>query len=185
LRHGEQVTIIGTPWKIESRIIGDDRRMVNAVVGDGTGELMMTWFNPYVERQLQRGRAYRFGGKVDSYRGRPVMRNPKFELLENQELHTGRITPVYPQTEGLTTSWLRKVIKNAVDAWGDDLPDFLPEQVRGEAELMRLGEALSRSTFPTTSCSSKRIRLSFDEFFLLQLGVLASQAVSGIKPQNR
>jgi ATP-dependent DNA helicase RecG len=177
LRYGEQVTIIATAWKIESRSIGDDRKMVNAVVGDGTGELMMTWFNPYVERQLQRGRAYRFGGKIDSYRGRPLMRNPKFEPIENQELHTGRITPIYPQTEGLSTSWLRKIIKHAVDAWGDDLPDFLPAGVRRETELMHLGEALSQIHFPDNQLRLEQAhrRLSFDEFFLLQLGVLGQR----------
>ena len=174
LRYGEQVTIIGTPWKIESRIIGEGRKMVTAVVGDGTGEIMMTWFNPYIERQLQHGHAYRFGGKVDSYRGRPLIRNPKFEPLENQELHTGRITPIYPQTEGLTTNWLRGVMKRAVDSWGDDFPDFLPEAVRREADLLPLGEALNQIHFPDNQLRLEQAhrRLSFDEFFLLQLGVL-------------
>ena len=175
LRYGEQVTIIATPWKIESHIIGEGRKMVTAVVGDGTGEMMMTWFNPYIERQIQRGRAYRFSGKVDSYRGRPLIRNPIHESLEKQDINTGRIRPIYPQTEGLTTSWLSGVIKKAVDAWGDDLPDFLPEDVRREADLMPLGQALSQIHFPDNQQRLEQAhrRLSFDEFFLLQLGVLS------------
>ena len=66
LKWGEEVTVIGTVWDLRSRTIGEERRLVTAVVGDGTGEMQMTWFNPYVERQLHTGHAYAFSGKVDT-----------------------------------------------------------------------------------------------------------------------
>ena len=102
LKWGEEVTVIGTVWSIKSRIIGEDRQMVTAVVGDGTGEMQMTWFNPFVERQLRTGHAYAFSGKVDSYRDYCVIRNPEFEPLDRNQLSTGRLVPVYPLTEGIT-----------------------------------------------------------------------------------
>ncbi len=76
--------------------------MVTAVVGDGTGEMQMTWFNPFVERQLRTGHAYAFSGKVDNYRHVPVIRNPQFEPLDRNQLSTGRLAPVYPLTEGIS-----------------------------------------------------------------------------------
>ena len=82
LEYGEYVTVIGTVWSLQSRLVGDNRRMVTAVVGDGTGEMQMTWFNPFVERRLRTGRAYTFSGKIDNYRGRQLIRNPEFEPLE-------------------------------------------------------------------------------------------------------
>ena len=98
LRWGEEVTVIGTVWDLKSRIIGDNRRMITALVGYGTGEIEMTLFNPFVERRLRPGQAFMFSGKIDSYRGHFLMRNPEFEPLDHQQIHTGRLVPTYPLT---------------------------------------------------------------------------------------
>jgi ATP-dependent DNA helicase RecG len=177
LRWGEEVTIIGTVWDIKSRIIGDNRRMVIALVGDGTGEIEMTWFNPFVERRLHAGQAFTFSGKIDSYRGRFLMRNPEFELLDRQQIHTGRLVPVYPLTEGITIRWLREVMSKAVEAWAAEVPDFLPADIRQQADVMPLADALAQIHFPDNMelVHAAHRRLSFDEFFLLQLGVLGAR----------
>jgi ATP-dependent DNA helicase RecG len=177
LKWGEEVTVIGTVWGIKSRIIGEDRRMVTAVVGDGTGEMQMTWFNPFVEHRLRTGHAYAFSGKVDSYRNVPVIRNPEFEPLDKNQISTGRMVPVYPLTEGITVHWLRGVMKRTIEAWAADLPDFLPEEVRQETGLVPLADALAQIHFPDgrEQLAAAHRRLSFDEFFVLQLGVLGSR----------
>jgi ATP-dependent DNA helicase RecG len=174
LQYGEHATVIGTVWSLQTRLVGDNRRMVTAVVGDGTGEIQMTWFNPFVERRLQTGHAYMFSGKLDSYRGRPLISNPEFEPLEKHQVSTGRLVPVYPLTEGISVRWLRRVIDHAVNAWAGEIRDFLPEQVRQHAHLVALGEALRQIHFPDSMerLDAAHQRLSFDEFFLLQLGVL-------------
>jgi ATP-dependent DNA helicase RecG len=177
LEFGEHVTVIGTVWSLESRLVGENRKMVTAVVGDGTGEIQMTWFNPFVERRLRSGRAYTFGGKIDSYRGRLLMRNPEFEPLERHQVHTGRLVPIYPLTEGISARWLRRIMDHAVNAWAAEVSDFLPEQVRQHSHLVTLGEALRQIHFPDNSerLEAAHRRLSFDEFFLLQLGVLGQR----------
>ncbi len=174
LRWGEEVTIIGTVWKLNSRIIGEDRRLVTALVGDGTGEIEVTWFNPFVERRLRVGQAFMFSGKVDSYRGYPVMRNPDFEPLERQPIHTGRLAPVYPLTEGISIHWLRNVMYRTVEAWAASVPDFLPPALLGAFDLLPLPMALAQIHFPDNMdlARAARRRLSFDEFLLLQLGIL-------------
>lgn len=177
LKWGEEVTVIGTVWSIKSRLIGEDRRMVTAVVGDGTGEMQMTWFNPFVERRLRAGHAYAFSGRVDSYRGVPLIRNPEFEPLDKHQISTGRLAPVYPLTEGITVHWLRGVIKRTIDSWAAGLPDFLPEEVRLQVGLLPLAEALAQIHFPEgrAQLAAAHRRLSFDEFFVLQLGALKSR----------
>jgi ATP-dependent DNA helicase RecG len=175
LRWGETVTVIGTVWDIKRRLIGEERHLITALVGDGTGEIEATWFNPYVERRLRAGQAYMFSGKIDSYRGHFVMRNPEFEPLDRQQLHTGRVVPVYPLTEGITAHWLRELMSKAVEAWADAVPDILPADIRHQADLLPLAEALKQVHFPDNMSLAEagRRRLSFDEFFLLQLAVLA------------
>lgn len=177
LRWGEEVTVIGTVWDIKSRPIGEDRRLVTARVGDGTGEMHMTWFAPFIERQLHVGHPYAFSGKVDSYRGIPTIRHPAFEPLDRNQVSTGRLVPIYPLTEGLSAQWLRKMMDRAVTTWAAEAPDFLPEVIRQENRLMSLPQALKQVHFPDSReiLTAARRRLSFDEFFMLQLGVLAAR----------
>ncbi|MGQ9766432.1 MAG: ATP-dependent DNA helicase RecG [Anaerolineae bacterium] len=177
LRWGEEVTVIGTVWDIKSRPLGEDRRLVTARVGDGTGEMEMTWFTPFVERQLRLGRAYAFSGKVDSYRGVPTMRHPAFEPLDREQVSTGRLVPVYPLTEGLSAPWLRRVMDRAVKTWAAEIPDVLPEALRREYQLLPLAQALTQIHFPDSRemLAAAHRRLSFDEFFLLQLGFLLAR----------
>lgn len=177
LRWGEEVTIIGTVWEIKSRPIGEERRLVTARVGDGTGEMEMTWFTPFVERQLHRGHAYAFSGKVDSYRDVPTMRHPAFEPLDRDQVSTGRMVPVYPLTEGLSAPWLRRVMDRAVKTWAAEVPDFLPEPLRREHQLLPLARALTQIHFPDSPemLAAAHRRLSFDEFLLLQLGFLSAR----------
>ena len=177
LKFGEEATVIGTVWDIKSRDIGSNRKLVTARVGDGTGEMQMTWFNPWIEKQLRVGQAYSFGGKVESYRSSLVMRSPEFEPLDRTLVSTGRLAPVYPLTEGLSVRWLRNVIRLALDAWGEDLPDFLPPATRERFRLMTLAQAISQIHFPDNHelIAAAHRRLSFDEFLVLQLGVLAAR----------
>ncbi len=135
----------------------------------------MTWFSPWIERQRV-GQAYSFGRKIGAYRSDIVVRNPEFEALDRAMLNTEAARPVYPLTEGLSVRWLRNVINLALDAWGDDPPD----SARGHRQdhgLMTLARASLQTHFPNNQeqLDAALRRLSFDEFLLLQLGVLAAR----------
>jgi ATP-dependent DNA helicase RecG len=177
LRYGEEVTVIGTIWQVNTQPIGDNRRIVRAVVGDGTGQMEMTFFSPYIEKQLHIGRAFVFSGKIDSFRGRLTMSNPEFEPLEREQVSTARLVPVYPLTAGLSARWLRRVMISAVKEWAASLPDYLPDTVRNRAGLMPLSVAFSQIHFPDSheALAAAHRRLSFDEFLVLQLAVLGNR----------
>ncbi len=174
LRVGEQVTIIGNVWDFGKRKTRGGRELVHAIVTDASGSIQATWFNPYVIRQLTRGRTYAFSGKVDAYLGRLVMVNPEWEPVDQALVNTARWVPVYPLTQGISQRWLRKLIKHVVDAWAPRVEDFLPEDLRRRLGLMPLAEAYRNIHFPDDEESLKaaRRRLVFDELLLLQLGIL-------------
>ena len=177
LQWGQEVTIIGTVWQIDSRTVGDNRKLISATIGDGTGEIQATWFDPYVERRLRTGRAYTFSSKIESYREHLQMRNPEFEPLEKNQVSTARLVPVYPLTQGISARWLRTVMSKAIESWVVNLQDFLPEDVRLAAKLMPLSEALIQIHFPDNEerLGAAHRRLSFDEFIILQLAVLGQR----------
>ena len=176
LWYGEDVTIIGTVEEIRLRPIrGGSMKLIDAVVGDGSGALRVTWFNqPWIAQQLTPGRAVVLSGRVDQYLGKLTMNSPEWEPLERQQLHTNRIVPVYGLTAGVTPKWLRRVINAVVERYAPRVPDPLPLSVRQSAGVIPLPQALRQIHFPDSAEDLQRAqaRLAFDEMLYLQLGVL-------------
>jgi ATP-dependent DNA helicase RecG len=174
LEYGEEVTIIGTVWQTKARETRQGGVIVTSIISDGTGTIQATWFNqPYLANRLPAGRRIVLSGKVDEYLGRLVFQSPEWEPVEKELIHTARLVPVYPLTKGLTARWLRRLMKKTVDYWSKRLPDHLPAKLRERAGLMDLETAIGQIHFPEdqVSLQQARRRLSFDEFFLIQLGV--------------
>ncbi len=175
LRVGEEVTIVGTVWETRNRETRRGLTLTETLLSDGTGTIQCTWFNqPYLARQLKPGRQVVISGRVDMYLGRLTFQSPEWEPLDRELIHTGRLVPVYPLTEGIGARWLRRLVKRSVDAWASRLQDPLPEHVREREKLMDLPTAMRQIHFPDShqSMGEARRRLVFDEFLLIQLGVL-------------
>jgi ATP-dependent DNA helicase RecG len=174
LEYGEEVTIIGNIWQTKARETRKGGVIVTSIISDGTGTIQATWFNqPYLASRLPAGRQIVLSGKVDEYLGRLVFQSPEWEPLEKELIHTARLVPVYPLTKGLSARWLRRLMKKTVDYWSKRLPDHLPTKLRERANLLDLETAIGQIHFPENEeiLKQARHRLSFDEFFLIQLGV--------------
>lgn len=185
LEYGEEVTIIGTVWETKARETRKGGVIVTSIISDGTGTIQATWFNQsYLARRLPAGRQIVLSGKIDEYLGRLVFQAPEWEPLEKELIHTARLAPVYPLTKGLSARWLRRLMKKTVDYWSKRLPDHLPARLRERANLLDLETAIGQIHFPEDQESLKRARhrLSFDEFFLIQLGAQRQRNLWRSKP---
>ncbi len=175
LRPGEQVTVLGQIWDVQSRKSQRGMHITTVTLADGSGTIQATWFNqPYLDKQFQQGRSIILSGKTDVYLGHLVMQSPEWELSNGEAIHTARLVPIYPLTEGISPRWLRRVQKRTVDYWAPRLPDPLPEDVRQDAKLVALPTAIAQIHFPDDAAKLEqaRRRLCFDEFLIIQLGVL-------------
>jgi ATP-dependent DNA helicase RecG len=176
LQYGEDLTVIGTIQSISNRSTkGGQMQITEAVLGDGTGYLRLTWFNqPWLTSQILAGKSIVVSGKIDMYLGRLVMNSPDWEPLEQDHLHTNRIVPVYPLSGHITQRWLRKIMYQTVNFWAPRIPDYLPSSIREGASVVDLATAIAQAHFPdsTATLEAARARLAFDEIFFLQLGVL-------------
>lgn len=175
LIYGEEITVIGTVQSSNLRPIrGGKAQLFEAVIGDGSGVLRVTWFNqPWLAKRLYSGTQIVLSGKVDQYLGRPVMENPEWEPLEQQQLSTNRIVPVYPLTAQITQRWMRQQMNQVVTYWAPRIQDPLPVSLRQSAGLLDLPRALLQIHFPDSweDLHAAQQRLAFDDIFLLQLGV--------------
>lgn len=176
LSYGEEVTIIAWIKSINTFTTRNkNRKIIQVVVSDDTGSIQLLWFNQeYQLRYLRKNMFLSISGKIEQYMGRLVMYHPDYEQIDQQQLNTKRIVPVYSLTARLSQRWLRRVMYNVVTYWAPKIPEFMTEYILEDADLMDLSTALKEIHFPESMSNLKkaRYRLSFDEIFLLQLGVL-------------
>ena len=175
---GEEQTIIATVWEVGETTLGQGRlRATEAIVSDETGNMRVIWFGQrYIARVLKPNSRVAISGKVEVYRDQMQFQSPEFELLDRQDgqIHTGRLVPVYPLTEGLTSRRMRSLVREALDQWATDIPDYLPSEIRERVGLWPLSQSIMQAHYPADipSLDLARRRLAFDEFFLLQMAVL-------------
>jgi ATP-dependent DNA helicase RecG len=175
LEYGEEATIIAQVWDAGTRKTRGGGSIFKATLSDSTAFIEATWFNqPYLADKIRRGQQIVISGKVDEYLGRLCFNSPEWEPLEKELLHTARLVPVYPLTAGVRARWLRRLMKRTVDYWSKRLPDHLPVSVREKANLLDIETAIVQTHFPDdqSSLERARYRLTFDELFLLQIGLL-------------
>lgn len=173
LEPGEQVTIIANLWDVRERKVGIRRHMVQGILADGTGTLHATWWNRYVVNQLTVGSTLRFSGKVGLYMGQKTLDNPSFEDLDDEMVETGRLTPIYRLTEGLSNKRLRTWISDVLKEFGKFISDPLPLSLRKSHKLLELSSALRQIHSPNDAeqLEEARRRLIFEELLYIQLGI--------------
>lgn len=178
LSEGEEQTIIANVWQAQETRLGG-RRSTEAIVGDETGNVRVVWFNnPYLAKRLPTNTRVVISGKVSLFNGRHVFESPEWEMAEDKELiHTGRLVPLYSLTQGLRPRQMRKLMKEVVDQWAWQVEDFLPSELKRRCDLLDLPQAISQAHYPDDEIARDRarIRLAFDELFLLQMGVLGKK----------
>jgi len=188
---GECVTVSGTVAASRNVRLGGRRSMAVVTVEDGTGAISATFFGRgfLANSTFRAGTAVVLWGTVGTYKG-PTLKNPEYELLqENEEdlLHTGRIVPVYPLTEGIAQRQLRRWIADVLEDVMPEVEEALPESWRTSRELPSISDAIRHVHLPpdleTAQCA--RRRLAYDELLGLQLGLLRARAARRDDPSGR
>ncbi len=174
LNYGDTVTVIASVVRIAEIPTSTGKPRTQAVVADESGTIAVTWFSPYVARQLNQGDTVVLSGVVGELRGVLNFTNPEWERIEPGSDIGSRIMPVYPLTDGLYQKTVRSVVRTALAATEGQIADWLPDSVRSAQGLIPLGEAIPQFHFPDTldTYHLARTRLTFDEYFLMQLGML-------------
>jgi ATP-dependent DNA helicase RecG len=176
LMFNDVVTVLGSVQSVTNRPIrGGKQNIIELIISDGTGSLRISFFNqPWLLNRFKKDDMISVSGKIDQYLGRLVMNSPDWEFVEMESLHTNRIVPIYPLTERITQKWLRNQMKQVISYWAPAMVDPLPDDLKRDARLVSLSEAMTQIHFPDSQDRLKlaRERLAFDEIFYLQMGVL-------------
>ena len=185
LRPGETVTIKGVVEKIKSEYTKHGKKIQKAQIKDNSGQIEATWFNqPFLAKTIKVGENYNFSGKVQFFGRQKTLVSPEYEMVQSPPLttnysllttiHTGRLVPIYNETYGISSKWLRSRIKNSLEILGEQIEELLPDEILQKEGLMAEKEAIFQIHFPQNKekAEKARYRLAFDELFLIQLAAL-------------
>lgn len=177
---GQKVSIQGEVVKIDSKRIFPRKLFItNAIVKDDTGAVKVVWFNqPYISNSLAEGTLVSLAGKANLDKHGLYLSSPTYEKLSvlyapvTNLTHTGRLVPVYPETEGVTSKYLRFLIKPIIKVLKTS--DHLPDQILIKHNLPVLEEAIKNIHFPKDNdqAQTAKNRLAFDDLLLFQLKAL-------------
>ncbi|MBV8142053.1 MAG: ATP-dependent DNA helicase RecG [Verrucomicrobia bacterium] len=171
----ESICLRGRIKKISAQYFGR-RKIVEVTLEDLldtvlSGRVTCRWFNQhYLQRMLAAGQEVIVFGRPKQSRHRIYLDHPEFELIEEEggeeNIHMGRITPIYPLTEGVRQRALRAIMFRAIQELrvlpptGELDPDSMPEE-----------EALSQIHFPASWLAREAARkaLAMSEFVAMQI----------------
>ncbi|MEP6476007.1 MAG: ATP-dependent DNA helicase RecG [Actinomycetota bacterium] len=184
LKVGRPSTVIATVRKVARRQTRRHQTMVTVTLSDGTGSLDLTFFNqPWTAGLYKEGTEVAVSGIATLYRGRLQLANQEVEILRGGDVtvHTGRITPVHPASEGITTRTIRELVHRALERL-PSVEDPMPAELVDAENLSDYDAAIRRIHFPEDDgqLAGALERLKFDELFTLELGVaFRKQRVEG------
>lgn len=152
-------------------------KITRGLFTDESGSIQVVWFNqPHLTKLLPRNKDIILSGKAKLSMGKISLQGPSYELISQnkEQIHTGRIVPVYHETEGINSKWMREKLKPLVDEWLELFEEYMPQEVLDEHKLIDYKTAIKNIHFPDDDAilDKAKERLSFDELFLLQLKVL-------------
>ncbi|MCD7709713.1 MAG: ATP-dependent DNA helicase RecG [Clostridiales bacterium] len=165
----------GQPCAIVARIrqsptvkSGKKMQVTLLTIGGGGKNIQIVWYGmTFLKNTIIPGKHYIFYGKIYKKGGGFAMEQPTVYSPEDYGKIEGQLLPVYALTAGVTNNLIIKSLRTLLSD-GEDVPDYLPYEIREECNLCDYGWAVSQIHFPDSmeALIAARRRLVFDEFFL-------------------
>ncbi|MBI4990651.1 ATP-dependent DNA helicase RecG [Candidatus Gottesmanbacteria bacterium] len=199
LQPGEKVTVLGKIQSFENIYTKHGKKLQKAVFADETGNIEIIWYNqPFLKNILKEGADITVCGEVKWFGHKLIFESPEYEIIKpapafvhndpgsssrsndpgsfipNPQptlVHTGRLVPIYPETAGLSSKWLRSRIYSILYKFSPNIPEDLPVFLLQQHKLISKKDAIYRVHFPKSQkdIDEGKKRLSFDELLILQL----------------
>ncbi|MBE9564725.1 MAG: ATP-dependent DNA helicase RecG [Proteobacteria bacterium] len=188
LQPGQQALVEGVINHCEIKFGGRGRRSLLCHFSDNTGAVVLRFFhfNKAQQNNLSSGTRLRCFGEARRGASRLEMVHPEYTVVqENSAIVEQSLTPVYPKTEGVHQTLLKKISSQVLAGINQGhLVDWLPEQVKKENGFPDLAIALSGVHRPhkdenisaLNACKTKaQQRLLFEELLAHQLSLLQAR----------
>jgi ATP-dependent DNA helicase RecG len=175
LADGLPASIVVTVTEIDQRVSQNGRAIIGVLVEDSTGAARILFFNQSFRLDdLRRGARMLVAGtpRLNGFRFEFV--HPKITPLDQEEsIAIDQILPIYPLTEGLKQSTIRRIMASVSEQLAPAIVEVLPDAIRQSHELLPIDEALLQIHRPDSAAKldQARRRLIFQELLVLQLAL--------------
>ena len=186
LKPGQEALIQGCIQQSAISFQGRRRALV-CVISDQTTQigLRLFHFNKQQQAQLKVGQSLRCYGSVRSTRNAAYgleMIHPDYQLIDPTQppVLQAHLTPVYPQTDGISQGRLRAVLTQVLTRLQHQGVQDLVPQLAAKYQLLSLTQALQQLHHPTPEISWQQLqqaqhpaqqRLIYEELLSYQLGL--------------
>jgi len=170
IQKDRSVSFLATVDNVKTFYSKSKKLITQTTASDSSGKITLTWFNnPYIKRLIQEGSLYRIAGKPTFFGKGLTLISPIIEKGDSFTINTKGMVPVYPQTEGVTSRWLRRKIYDLLHEVR--VSDPLDAASLAEAGLLPLSEAVYKLHFPSDSQERWRAdkRLSYNEHLRINI----------------
>ena len=169
----KEITILGEVTDVSVFTTKTRLRIATLIIKDDTGLIRAKWFGPqYIETRFKKDDSVAISGIPDVKKtGSIEFKNATIEKFSDlEELNeTGSLIPIYPKIEGLSSTIIRKGIKEALRRT-PKMEDFVTKKELSEYKIIDRTASYKNIHFPETikDYEEARNRLAFDEFLYLQ-----------------
>ncbi len=169
---GELLTVKGNVVKKNVRYL---RRMklFELYISDGSNTVTALFFNqPYLLNAFNLGDAVCVSGKLDYFNGRYQIIANYYEKID-ADSQPDAILPIYSLTAGLNQKFFRRIMKQTLLAYLDDLSENIPENILKKYNFLGRKDAVKFIHFPNSRDDAQNAarRIAFEEFYLYELEV--------------
>ncbi|MFA6185239.1 MAG: ATP-dependent DNA helicase RecG [Candidatus Shapirobacteria bacterium] len=180
----ENITITGKVLDFKNIFTKTGKNIQKAIISDNTGKIDLIWFNqPYLSKNIKTGDIFSFAGTVSLFQNKKTIIAPEYGPH-----NTGKIIAVYPETNGLTSKWFRKIIQTQISNLLIPIKETLPTDLIKKFKLLDLKTTLLQIHCPVNShlLSQARTRLATEEILSLQIkSYLSKKDWSNQKPKTK
>jgi ATP-dependent DNA helicase RecG len=146
---------------------------------DNRTPLKAVWFNqPFILESMPAGTEVRLSGKLGRTGKYFTLSSPAWEKATREKTNTGQLVPIYSETPGITSKWIRWQMKTFLEKCVF-IDDFVPDSLRKKLHLYPLISALRQIHFPENSekLLIAQKTFAFREMFLMQFKTLQMKSV--------
>ena len=180
LKFNEYVVIKANVMSVVNLTVRSGKKVVKAMVTDGTGIMEILWFGmPYIKKSLRVGEEYIFIGQTKKAAVFQLI-NPEYKLFSGQQkVSESEILPIYSSNKNITQNSLRKLVEKFLVNFLNYFEENIPKGLIKEYKIMERKSAIKNIHYPVSmkEIEEAKRRFAIEELLILELGILKNRFI--------
>ena len=180
LKFNEYVVIKASVMSVVNLTVRSGKKIVKAMVSDGTGIMEILWFGmPYIKKSLRIGEEYLFIGQTKKSTIFQLI-NPEYKLFSRQQkVSENEILPIYSSNKNITQNSLRKLVEKFLVNFLNYFEENIPKELIKEYKIMERKSAIKNIHYPVSmkEIEEAKRRFAIEELLILELGILKNRFI--------